>query len=149
MLASFLLSNFFLAPAADPPDGLTAVQVDATTVLVSWTAPSSGLTPSGYRIYYHAEGDQMFTTADTGQNDTEYSLIDLLPCTTYSIAMVTLSEQLPSSVTDTVSITLGVFPVACMYYNVVKVHYRGCSFVDNFQQLQSQNHQMQPSWKEE
>ncbi len=74
----------------------TAVQANATAVRVSWTAPSSGPTPSGYRIYYQAEGDQTFTTVDTGQEDTEYLLTDLRSDTIYNIRMVSLSRFLPS-----------------------------------------------------
>ncbi len=74
----------------------TAIQVNATVVRVSWTAPSSGPTPSGYRIYYQAEGDQTFTTVDTGQEDIEYLLTDLRSDAIYNIRMVTLSRFLPS-----------------------------------------------------
>ncbi len=85
----------------------TAVQVNATAVRVSWTSPTSGPTPSGYRIYYQAEGDQTFTTVDTGQEDTEYLLNDLRPGTTYNIRMVALSRYLPSVFQTLEPITLG------------------------------------------
>ncbi len=85
----------------------TAVQVNANAVRVSWTAPSTGPTPSGYRIYYQAEGDQTFTAVDTGQEDTEYLLTDLRPGTTYNIRMVALSRFLPSEFQTLEPITLG------------------------------------------
>ena len=45
--------------AAVPPTHLTAVQgSDPTTVNVSWTAPVSADSVTGYWIYYQTEGDQ-------------------------------------------------------------------------------------------
>ncbi len=85
----------------------TAVQVSATAVRVSWTAPTSGPTPSGYRIYYQVEGDQTFTTVDTGQEDTEYLLTGLRPGTSYNIRMVALSRYLPSEFQTLEPITVG------------------------------------------
>ncbi len=94
----------------------TAVQVNATAVRVSWTAPSSGPTPSGYRIYYQAEGDQTFTTVDTGQEDTEYLLTDFRPGATYNIRMVTLSQYLPSEFQTLEPITLGESNKPCVCF---------------------------------
>ncbi len=97
-----------LISAAHSPMNPTAVQVNATTsVRVSWTAPSLAPTPSGYRIYYQAEGNQTFTTVDTGQEDTEYLLTGLRPGTTYNIRMVALSQYLPSVFQTLEPITIG------------------------------------------
>ncbi len=107
-------NNIYIAPlfsAAYQPEGPTAVQVSATAVRVSWTAPYYPVNsaPSGYRIYYQAEGDQTFTTVDTGQEDTEYLLTDLEPDTTYNIRMVTLppDKWLPSQFKIFEPITIG------------------------------------------
>ncbi len=102
-----LLVILFLFSVPRSPRNPTAVQVNATAVRVSWTAPSSWPTPSGYRIYYQAEGHQSFTTVDTGREDTEYLLTDLRPGTTYNIRMVTLSRYLPSEFQTLEPITLG------------------------------------------
>ncbi len=102
-----LLVIVFLFSVPHCPMILTAVQVNATAVRVSWTVPSSGPTPSGYRIYYQAEGDQTFTTVDTGQEDTEYLLTDLRHGTTYNIRMVALSQHLPSVFQTLEPITVG------------------------------------------
>ena len=56
---------YILPAATAPPTHLTAVQgSDPTTVNVSWTAPVSGDSVTGYRIYYQTEGDQ--TSVDVG-----------------------------------------------------------------------------------
>ena len=95
--------------AAGLPNDFSAVQVDGTTsVMVSWTEITSGATPTGYRIYYQAAGDQMYSTVDIeGSTATEHLLEDLSIDTTYTIRMVARSEHLPSSVTGTELFTIG------------------------------------------
>ncbi len=97
-----------LFPAAGPPIDVSAVQVDSnTTVMVSWTAPTSGATPTGYRIYYRGAGDSTVIPIDTGPTATERLLEGLSAGTTYAIRMLTRSQHLPSSVTDPEMVTIG------------------------------------------
>ncbi len=97
-----------LFPAAGPPTGVSAVQVDGTTtVMVSWTAPTAGATPTGYRIYYQAAGDSVVIPIDAGPTATEHLLVGLSAGTTYTIRMLTRSEHLPSSVTAPEMVSIG------------------------------------------
>ncbi len=100
--------TYCLFLAAGPPTDFSAVQVDGTTsVMVSWTAPTSGATPTGYRIYYQAAGYSTVIPIDEGPTATERLLEGLLPETAYTIRMLTRSQHLPSSVTATEMITIG------------------------------------------
>ncbi len=97
-----------LFPAAGPPTGVSAVQVDGTTsVMVSWTAPTSGATPTGYRIYYQAYGDSTVIPIDEGPTATEHLLEGLSAGTAYTIRILTRSQRLPSSVTAPEMVTIG------------------------------------------
>ncbi len=97
-----------LFPAAGPPTDFSAVQVDGTTsVMVSWTAPRFGATPTGYRIYYQEAGNSTVTPIDTGPTATEHLLVGLSAETTYTIRMVTYSQHLPSSVSAPRMVTIG------------------------------------------
>ncbi len=97
-----------LFPAAGTPTDLSTVQVDGTTsVMVSWTAPTSGATPTGYRIYYQAAGDSTVIPIDESPTSTGSLLEGLSAGTTYTIRMLTHSQHLPSSVTDPEMVTIG------------------------------------------
>ena len=79
---------------------------DPTTVNVSWTAPLSGASVTGYRIYYQTEGDQ--GSVDVGASTTQHVLSGLddgMNC--YSIYLVALSVHLPSQVVGPIVIKLG------------------------------------------
>ena len=81
-----------------------------TTVSVSWTAPVSGDSVTGYQIYYQTEGDQ--GSVDVGASTTQHALTGLYGGRNYSIYLVALSAQLPSPVVGPVVVTLG-GEVAC------------------------------------
>ncbi len=101
-----------LFPAAGPPTDLSTVQVDGTTsVMVSWAAPTSGDTPTGYRLYYQGAGDSTVIPIDEGPTSTGRLLEGLLPGTTYTIRMLTRSQYLPSSVTAPEMVTIGRYTV--------------------------------------
>ena len=78
---------------------------DPTTVNVSWTAPVTGDTVTGYQIYYQTEGDQ--GSVDVGATATQHVLTSLCGGRSYSIYLVALSAQLPSPVVGPVVVTLG------------------------------------------
>ena len=87
----------FLTPtAAEPPTGLNVEPVSPTSIRVSWTAPLSRATVTGYQIYYRADGDWESVAVDA--NITNYTLSNLQNGLTYNITMVALSIHLPSSV---------------------------------------------------
>ena len=85
--------------AANPPTGLMAVQNDATSIQVSWTAPASGgATRTGYSISYQTGGGSE-QSVDVGASATSITLtIGIQIGATYSISIVTRSSQLPSTV---------------------------------------------------
>ena len=49
---------------------------DPTTVNVSWTAPVSGASVTGYRVYYQTEGGE--GSVDVGAPATQHVLIGLV-----------------------------------------------------------------------
>ena len=94
-----------LPTAASPPLNLVAVRLTITAVQVSWSAPASGATVTGYDIYYETTGGSE-QSVTVGAAATEYTLTGLMIGQTYSISIVALSAQLPSNLTDPVSVTL-------------------------------------------
>jgi len=102
---------FLDSTAAEPPTGLNVEQVGPTSVRVSWTAPISVATVTGYQIYYQAEGDWGSVSVDAGVTNT--TLSNLQNGLTYSITMVALSMHLPSSVVGPHTVTLGKFLYGC------------------------------------
>ena len=91
----------------DPPTDLTATQVGPTSIRVSWTAPVSGAAVTGYRISYSGGSDQ--GSVDAGASAAEHT-ITVTPSQrflTYSISIVTLSSQLPSSSAGPIMVTVG------------------------------------------
>ena len=96
---------FLPATAADPPIDLNAEPVGPTSIRVSWTAPTSVATVTGYRIYYQAEGVSGSVPINAGV--TSYTLVHLQDGLTYNITIVALSVHLPSSVVGPETVTLG------------------------------------------
>ena len=78
---------------------------DATRIQVSWSAPASGATVTGYVIYYETTGGSE-QSVTVGAAATEYTLTGLTIGRMYDISIVALSAQLPSILTDPVSVTL-------------------------------------------
>ena len=98
--------------AANQPQDLSAVHRNSTEVQVkvSWSAPASGATVTGYVIYYETTGGSE-QSVTVGAAATEYTLTGLMNYQTYSISIVALSAQLPSIETGPVSVKLGqLFP---------------------------------------
>ncbi len=114
-------------PAAGLPNNFSVVQVDGVSLLVSWTEPTTGATPTGYRVYYQAAGDSTFTTVDTGPTATEQLLEGLSAGTTYTIRIVAHSQHLPSSVTDPEMVTIGRYSSGRSHFTskTVCMHRRG------------------------
>ena len=96
-----------MAGVPDPPTGLNATQVGSTSIRVSWTAPVSGATVTGYRISYSGGTDQ--GSVDVGASATEHTITITQPQSrlTYSISIITLSSQLPSSMAGPIMVTVG------------------------------------------
>ena len=102
--------RFHLTVDYDSPTGITIKQESATSFTVSWTAPPTRPgydRVTGYMIYYQTVGGGDVGSAHVGRDDTQHTINGRLNGQNYSITMVTLSERLPSNVTDPVTITLG------------------------------------------
>ena len=87
-----------------------AVQLSITAVQVSWSAPASGATVTGYVIYSVTTGGSE-QSVTVGAAATEYILTGLMNGRTYSISIVALSAQLPSILSGPVAVTLSEFYV--------------------------------------
>ena len=109
------ISNYYSTSAPDPPTDLSATQVGPTSIRVSWTAPVSGATMTGYRISYSGGTDQ--GSMDVGASVTNHTITITQPqsCLTYSISIITLSSSFPSSMAGPIMVTVG-------KYNVLYVH---------------------------
>ena len=90
--------------AAGQPGNLGAMPAGPTSIRVTWTAPTSGATVTGYRIYWSGGSDQGSMDANAG--DTAVTISGRTYNMVYTITIVALSNLLPSQ-TDMVDITLG------------------------------------------
>jgi len=91
--------------AAGVPSNVRAVPAFPTSFTVSWTAPTSGATVTGYRIYWSGESDQGSMDANAG--DTAVTISRRSHGLTYNISIVALSVQLPSPEVGPVTVSLG------------------------------------------
>ena len=90
-----LMFHVVHSAGADPPTGLSATQVGPSSIRVSWIAPVSGATVTGYRISYCKGTDQ--GSVDVGASATDYIITITQPQSrlTYSISIITLVFQVP------------------------------------------------------
>ena len=109
------ISNSY-STGAEPPTGLSATQVGPTSIRVSWTAPVSGATVTGYRISYSGGTDQ--GSVHVGASATIHTITITQPQSrlTYSISIITQSSSFPSSLAGPIMVTVG------KYINVLFVH---------------------------
>ena len=90
--------------ASDPPTDVTASLFPSSdNISISWTPPSGGIPPTGYMIYYEATAGG----SDAGNS----GVISGSPYTLsgrtsdeYTIMIVALSAQLPSTAVQTTAI---------------------------------------------
>ena len=94
-----------LITAAGSPTNLLAVQASPTSITVSWTAPISGPTVTGYQINYQSEGEE--GSVNVGASEATVTLDGRSHGLTYNITIVALSQQLPSPLVGPVTVTLG------------------------------------------
>ena len=96
-------------PAA--PTGLTAAQVAHDSVTISWTAPSSGSTVTGYRVLRGTDADSLSTIAqDTGSTTVEYTDSTVAAKTTYHYAVLALSQDGDGAQSAALSVTTPAAP---------------------------------------
>ena len=102
---------------AGPPTGFSATQVGPTSIRVSWTAPVSGATVTGYRISYSGGTDQ--GSVDVGASTTDHTITIIQPqnCLNYSISIITLSSSFPSSMAGPITVTVGKYHILHLSIN--------------------------------
>ena len=99
-----------------------AVQLNITAVQVSWSAPASGATVTGYDINYETTGGSE-QSVTVGTAATEHTLTGLTIGQTYTISIVALSAQLPSILTNSVEVTVGqTIRLYAIVYNECSLH---------------------------
>ena len=101
--------SFSLPSVAGTPTAVTVCRTAATSVRVSWTAPSTGLALGGYEVFYQtAAGSNGSSTTTT----TELTLTGLVLGQTYSIFVVAFGPEgapvLPSAHSNTETINCNV-----------------------------------------
>ena len=96
-----------LHAGADPPTGLSATQVGPTSIRVSWTAPVSGATVTGYRISYSGGTAQGSEDVGAGVTDHAISIPQPQSRLIYSISITTLSFSFQSSMAGPIIVTAG------------------------------------------
>ena len=94
----------FLPTAAGLPTNLNAVQVNVTSITVSWTSPA---TVTGYQVYWSGGGGSDSGNKSVEAKDTAVTITGLTPGLTYNITLVALSDHLPSPIVGAVMVTLG------------------------------------------
>ena len=89
--------------APGQPTDLRAILV-SNTITVSWTPPSGGTPPTGYIIYYEATSGGADTGSDivNGASTSEHTITGRASGP-YTVRIMALSDQLPSTVTETIS----------------------------------------------
>ena len=105
------VEHFFPA-AASAPTGLAVEVVGHTSIRVSWTAPTSGATVTGYRVYYHKEDNESRVinpnSMDIDDSTTEHNITIVLTAGhRYNITVRALSTQLPSPAVGPPTVTIG------------------------------------------
>ena len=98
--------------AANAPTGLAAEVVGQASIKVSWTAPTSGVTVTRYRIYYQEEDDNgrviNHDSMNVDASTTEYTIIlSLTAGHRYNITVRALSRQLPSPAFGPSTVVIG------------------------------------------
>ena len=85
-------------PPPDPPTNLSLSQTVTNQLDLSWSAPTSGTTPTSYQIDRSLDGNTWTTiVANTGSTGTTYSDTGLTLNTNYYYRVFTLANGIPSS----------------------------------------------------
>ena len=97
----------YVRTAASTPTDLMLEQVGPTSISVSWTPPvAGGVTLTGYSIVYNLVPNGVLTVEAAEVDATSHPLNGLERGATYAVAIMALSEQLPSPLSAVVELTL-------------------------------------------
>ena len=95
----------------NPPTNLGITQTTANQLDLSWTAPSSGTAPTGYKIERSLDGTNWTVlTSNTGNTNTNYSDASLSANTLYYYRVSSVTSGSPSSPSNTASQTTWDYP---------------------------------------
>ena len=81
-----------------PPTNVKYVQINATTLNVSWSPPTQLEDVTGYMIYYSGSDGKNGTASVSNGWTNSYLLTGLQTGVNYSVSIVALSQHLPSEV---------------------------------------------------
>ena len=93
----------YFSLGASPPTDVTAVQDGPTSIIVTWTPPSPLGDTTGYRISFTGGSDVNITGASTES----YSLTGLTNGETYTISIVAIAPNRPTSTPIEFQVQLG------------------------------------------
>jgi hypothetical protein len=98
--------TYTVPPPPDPATNLTVSQTTANQLELSWTAPTTGATPIGYKIERSPDNATWSTlTADTGNTNTTYSDGSLSLNTTYYYRVSSFANNQYATPTNVASAT--------------------------------------------
>ena len=104
LFCSLLTTNL---PVASPPTDVTVTRTGYSSVLVSWSAPSSAV-PAGYEVFYQVDGGSTLSGGNT--SNTELTLTGLT-LGNHSFFVVGYGAEgapvLPSAHSNTTSVVIG------------------------------------------
>ena len=105
IVACSVLLLYTAAPSR-PTDIRAVLITGSDNITVSWTPPSGGTPPTGYVIYYEATsgGADAGSTTVSGASTSEVTITGRAS-NEYTVKIVSLSDQLPSTVTETTTIS--------------------------------------------
>ena len=88
-----------LTDPPNPPLGVTAVFHSYNVMTVSWTPPSRGTIPTKYVIYYDAATSGGADVGNVTVSDASTNITGRV-CDAYTVRIMALSDQLPSTVVE-------------------------------------------------
>ena len=113
----------FFFSVAGTPTGVTVSRTGYTSVLISWTAPSSSPPAAGYEVFYQSSAGDSSRLSAGNTSSTEFTLAGLTLGETYSIFVVAFGEEgapvFPSSRSNTAMIVLREFISNVAYYTKI------------------------------
>ncbi len=119
-------SIYYTNVGTDPPTNVAAMQVGLTGFTVSWTPPNT--TPTGYVVFFQGGDDEGSVMVDSG-SATVVTVDGRLNNRQYSITMVALSLDLPSTVTSSETVMLCKVYGCSLLDTTMSIRYRQCMYI--------------------
>lgn len=87
--------------------GLTASGATSSTMTLSWTAPSSGGTPTAYTVNYQVTGAGSWTSATTSASGSPFTVTGLSASTSYEFEVIATNSGGSGTASSTVTASTG------------------------------------------